>query len=89
MAITKCLIWGGRVCVFTVAQTTACQRLAITQPASDMTTELRNDIDEFSINIESKPRALDDTEIDSVAGGSWPGLLGVIFLDSLIKSVIG
>jgi len=54
-----------------------------------MTTELRNDIDEFSINIESKPRALDDTEIDSVAGGSWPGLLGVIFLDSLIKSVIG
>ena len=52
---------GVSVFGVTVAQITACQRLAITQPAngaSDMTTELRNDVGELSINIESKPRAL-------------------------------
>src|SRR5262245_59696244 len=89
MAITKCLFGGRSVCGFTVAQTAACQRLAITQPAngaSDMNTELRNDVGELSINFESKPRALNDIEIDSVAGG----VIGLnIFLGSLIGTHIG
>jgi hypothetical protein len=34
-----------------------------------MTTELRNDVGELSINFESTLRALNDSEIDSVAGG--------------------
>src|SRR5262245_2678432 len=90
MAITKCLFGGRSVCGFKVAQTTACQRLAITQPAngaSDMTTELRNDVGELSINFESTQRALNDSEIDSVAGG----VIGLknIFLGSLIGTHIG
>jgi hypothetical protein len=79
MAITKCLFGGRSVCG-------ACQRLAITQPANGASTELRNDVGELSINIESTPRALNDSEIDSVAGG----IIGLnIFLGSLIGTHIG
>jgi TM2 domain len=61
MAITKCPIWGQERVWDHSGADNCMSVLAIAQPAngaSDMTTELRNDVGELSINIESKPRAL-------------------------------